>query len=140
MVPLRLIEHQYCARYLACLHRAEDLAHVLQLAAAADHIVEIQPALQVVVDVARHIDAETVATHHCALDLALGQEHRPVELNFMTDRNHSDDRRGAAGLDALEALLCQLGNTDRLEGVINPPLGPSPSTTGASSGPSAVSL
>src|SRR5437588_4736148 len=107
-----LFEHQNRAGDLAGFHRTEGVIDVLQLATLADHVVEVETALQVIIYVARHIDAETVAANHCALNLALGQEHRPVELNLMADRNHSDYGGGAAWLDALKTLLGQLGDAD----------------------------
>src|SRR5437763_14753553 len=77
------VEHQDRARDLACLHRAEGLVHVLELAAAADHLVQLQPALAVELDVARHVDLEAVAAPAAALDLLPPQEHRPVELDLL---------------------------------------------------------
>src|SRR5947209_6289191 len=44
-----LLEHQDGARDLAGLHRAERLVDVLQLAAPADHAVEVQAPLAVVI-------------------------------------------------------------------------------------------
>src|SRR5262249_19313650 len=72
------------------------------------------------------VDAETVATHHSALDLSLREEHGPVKLHLMTNRNHSDDSSGATGLNRLEALLGQFGNADSFECVINSSTGPEP--------------
>src|SRR5205085_6386231 len=113
------VEHQHRAGDLAGLHRAEGLVHVLELAAAADHLVELQPALAVELDVAGHVDLEAVAAHAAALDLLLAQEHRPVELDLLPDRDHADDRRGAARLDAVEALLGRDLEPDRLERVVD---------------------
>src|SRR5438270_6452469 len=113
-----LLKHQHRPRDLARLHRAECLVNILQFASLADHVVEIKAPLKVVIDVTRHIDAETVASHHGSLDLSLGQEHRTVEFNFMADRNHPDDRRGATRLDTLKALLSELCDTDSFEGVV----------------------
>src|SRR5271155_2637778 len=102
MGTFRLFEHQHGACDLARLHCAKRLVDVLQLAAPADHAVEVEAALTVVVEVTWHIDPETVGTHDGTLNLALGQETGAVELDFLSDRNHSNDGRGAAHFEAFE--------------------------------------
>src|SRR5439155_6629207 len=115
----RSVEHQHRARDLARLHRAERLVDVLEPAAATHHLVQLQPSLPVEVDVARHVDLEAIAAHAAALDLFLAQEHRPVELDLLSDRDHADDRRRAAGADAVEALLGRDLQADGLERVVD---------------------
>src|SRR6185437_12348578 len=99
------VEHQNRAGDLAGLHRAEGLVYVGQLSAPRDHIVQVEAALLVEIDIPQHVDAEAVGSHVGALDFALGEELRPVELDLLADRNHADDGRGAARLDAIEAFL-----------------------------------
>src|SRR5258708_39975523 len=84
------VEHQHTASDFAGFHRTKRLVHVFELQPLADHVVEIQPALQVEIDIAWHIDPEPITTHHRTLNLALGEELRSVELDFVADRNHSD--------------------------------------------------
>src|SRR6185503_6984673 len=114
-----LLEHEHGAGHLAGLHGAEGLVDVLQLAAPGDHLVELQPALAVELDVARHVDLEAVAPHAAALDLLLAEEHRPVELDLLPDRDHADDGRGAAGAEAVEALLGGDLEADGLERIVH---------------------
>src|SRR5262245_43161602 len=123
VAAVELVEHQHGASELARLHRAERLVHVLELAATADHLVELQPSLAVELDVARHVHLEAVAAHAAALDLLLAQEHGPVELDLLADRDHPDDGRRAAGTDAVEALLGRDLQTDGLEGIIHASVG-----------------
>src|SRR5437879_6807913 len=99
------VEHQDRARDLACLHRAEGLVHVLELAAAADHLVQLQPALAVELDVARHVDLEAVAAHAAALDPLLAQEHRPVELGLLPPPDPAEPGSRAAGPRAADDPL-----------------------------------
>src|SRR3990170_860170 len=80
------IEHQDRARHLTGLHGAERLVHVLQPAALGDHLIEVQAALEVELDVAGHVDAEAVGTHRAALDLAFGQEGAAVQLHLLSNR------------------------------------------------------
>src|SRR5712692_11611099 len=67
----RLLEHQDGAGDFTRLHRAERLVDIFQLAAARDHAVEIEPALLVELDDARHIDAEAIGSHEASLDALL---------------------------------------------------------------------
>src|SRR5690348_9960518 len=115
----QLVEHQHRARDLARLHRAEGVVDLLELAPATHHLVELQPALPIELDVARHVDLEAVAAHAAPLDPLLAQEHRAVELDLLADRDHADDRRGAARPDAVEALLGRDLQPDRLERVVD---------------------
>jgi hypothetical protein len=54
------VEHQHTARDLSGFHRAERFVYILEFHTLADHVVEVEMALQVKFDVARHIDAEAV--------------------------------------------------------------------------------
>src|SRR5262245_14985353 len=113
-----LVEHQDRARHLAGLHRAKRLVDVLEAATARDHLVELELPLTIQFDVARHVDLEAVRAHGAALDLLLAQERRAVELDLLADRDHADDRRGAARTQTLEHLLGRLLEADRLERVV----------------------
>src|SRR5262245_55135630 len=114
-----LVEHQDRARHLAGLHRAKRLVDVLEAATARDHLVELELPLTIQFDVARHVDLEAVRAHGAALDLLLAQERRAVELDLLADRDHADDRRGAARTQTLEHLLGRLLEADRLERVVH---------------------
>jgi hypothetical protein len=114
-----LIEHQDGARDLAGLHGPEGVVDVGQLAAPGDHLVELEPALPVELDVARHVDLEPVASHAAALDLLLPQEHGAVELDLLPDGDHPDDGRRAARPERVEALLGRQLQPDRLERVVD---------------------
>src|SRR5271170_3491295 len=119
MGTFRLFEHQHGACDLARLHRAERLVDVLQLAAPADHAVEVEAALAVVVKITRHVDTETVGAHDGTLNLALGQETGTVELDLLSDRNHPNDRRCAAHLKAFKTLLGELFYPDRFKRIVD---------------------
>src|SRR5262249_36627524 len=110
-----LLEHQDGACDLAGLHRAERLVDVLEPASPRDHLGQPQEAALIEVDVLRHVDLETVRAHAAALDALLAQEDAALELELLADRDHADDRRGAARADALEALLGRFLEPDRLE-------------------------
>ena len=56
------VEHQHTARDLSGFHRAERFVYILEFHTLADHVVEVEMALQVKFGVARHVDAEAVAT------------------------------------------------------------------------------
>src|SRR5436309_6953831 len=70
----RSVEAQHRTRHFAGLHRAERLVHVFETAFLRDHLVELQPALQIKVEIARHVHAEAVRAHHAALQLLLRQK------------------------------------------------------------------
>src|SRR5687768_3863230 len=114
-----LIEHQNGSGHLAGLHGTEGLVDVLELPAPRDHLVELQAALPVELDVARHVDLEAIAAHAAALDLLLAQEHRSIELHLLPNRDHADDGGRTAGPDAVEALLGGELQPDGLEGVVD---------------------
>src|SRR6186713_2592950 len=99
------VEHQHRAGDLTRLHGPEGLVDLLELAAAGDHLVELQTPLPVQLDVAGHVDLEAIRAHAAALDLLLAEEHGAVELDLLAHRDHADDGGGAARLDAVEALL-----------------------------------
>src|SRR5215207_6697485 len=68
-----LVEQQDRASDLAGLHRAKRLVDILQAAAPRDHLVELEAALAVVVDVSRHVHLEAVRAHAAALHFFLAQ-------------------------------------------------------------------
>src|SRR6187401_2894856 len=78
-----LREDDHAARDLAPAHRREPLVDGVQLDAFRYQLVEFEPALQVEIDVARHIDAEPVRAHVRSLDLFLIQEIGPGNLDFL---------------------------------------------------------
>src|SRR6187397_2259490 len=112
-------EHEDRAGNLARLHGAKRLVHVLEPGAHADHLVQLETALVVEVDVLRHVDLEVVAAHGRALDLLLAQEYAPVQLDLLTHRDHADDRRRATRAQAVERLLSRLLETDRFEAKVD---------------------
>src|SRR5262245_44307568 len=59
----RSVEGQHGPRDLTGLHRAERHVDVAQPPALADHLVELQPALAVEIEIARDVGAELVAAH-----------------------------------------------------------------------------
>src|SRR5580700_8783047 len=113
------VEHQDRARDLASFHRAEGVVDVFEFAALADHVVEVEAALQIEIDVLRHVDAEAVRAHVGALQFALGEKHVAVDFDLLADGDHADDGRGAAGLERVECLLGGFFETDRFERVID---------------------
>src|SRR5271156_3900211 len=92
-----LVEHQHRARDFSRLHSAECFVDVLEFAAARDHVVEVEPSLLIELDDARHVDAEAVRAHEASLDALLVQQREAVHVDFLPNRNHSDNRGDAAG-------------------------------------------
>src|SRR6266540_745426 len=116
---VRRLEHHDGAGHLASLHGAEELVHVLELAAAGDHLVQLEAALPVQLDVARHVHLEAVGAHAAALDLLFAEEHGAVELDLLPDGNHAHHGGGPPGAYAVEALLGGDLEADGLEGVVH---------------------
>src|ERR1019366_2797698 len=104
----KLIEHQHRARDLARLHRAEGLVDVLELAALADHIVEVEPPLLIELDEPWHVDTEAVGAHEATLDALLEQQREAVDVHLLPERHHPDDGGSAAGCERLVGLLGRL--------------------------------
>ena len=88
-----------------------------------DHVVEVEPPLQVEIDVPRHVDAEAIRAHQRALDSPLGEQLGAVDFDLLPHRDHPDDGRGAARRERVEALLGGLLEPDRLERVIDAAVG-----------------
>ena len=81
----RLFEHQHCACDFAGFHRAECFVDVLELAATRDHVVEVEAALLIELDDARHVDAETVRAHEASLDALLVQQREAVDVDLLAE-------------------------------------------------------
>src|SRR5262249_60321407 len=91
--PRSRLEHDDGAGDLAGLHGPEELVDVLELAAAGDHLVELEAPLPIQLDVARHIHLEAGGAHAAALDLLFPPEHGTVELHLLSPRDHAHDGR-----------------------------------------------
>src|ERR1700730_6650445 len=74
------VEHQNGARDFAALHRRKCLVDIFEFRALTDHLVKVESALQVKIDVARHIDAETIAPHHRSFQGPLGEQPRAIDF------------------------------------------------------------
>src|ERR1700722_14282242 len=98
-----------------CLQGCEALVDVGKLDVAGDHVVQLQLTLHIEFEQARHIDAEPVAAHRGALDLAITQEVRAVQFDLGAKRNHADDGRGATWPQHAERLFGGCLGADRLE-------------------------
>src|SRR5579863_5889266 len=109
------IEHQHRARDLARLHRTEGLVDVLEPPVAAHHVVEVEAALPIEIEILGHVEAETIGAHVAALDSFFDEEVTGVELDLLPRRNCADQRRGAARREAVKGLLRHLPAADRLE-------------------------
>src|SRR6185437_13028477 len=99
------VEHQDGAGHLTSFHRAKRFVNIFQTTAARDHFVEFEPSLEIEVDVAWHVLAETVRAHRRALDLLFREERWAIELDFGAHGDHADDRGRAAGRKHFERLL-----------------------------------
>src|SRR5262245_10369159 len=91
---------------LAALDPRQARVHVLERQAQRDHLVEPQAAVEIEIDVARHVDAEAVPAHHRAEDLLLVDhdvEHRQRHLR--AERHDSDQHRAAAAARHRDRLL-----------------------------------
>src|SRR5215467_13101116 len=121
--PRLPLEHHDGAGDLAGLHGPEELVDVLELAAAGDHLVELEASLPIQLDVTRHVHLEAVGSHAAALDPLLAEEHGAVELDLLPHGDHADDRRGATRADAIEALLGGDLEPDGLERVVDTAVG-----------------
>ena len=64
--------------------------------APRDPVVQVQAALQVEIDEARHVDAEPVGAHRATLQPALAEQGMSGQLDFLVVRHHADDGGGAA--------------------------------------------
>jgi hypothetical protein len=104
------------------LHPGERRVDLFERDAGRDHVVEVELALEVHVDVAGHVDAEPVRSHVGALDLLLGQEREARQLDAVADRDHADDGGAASRLQHAEGLLGGDLEADRLEAWSTPPL------------------
>src|SRR4051794_32830783 len=69
-----VVEDDHVARDPARLERGEAFVDLLELDPRRHHLLQVQAALQVELDQARHVGAEAVRSHHAALDAALAQE------------------------------------------------------------------
>src|SRR5208283_2450241 len=90
-----------------------------ELAAARDHIVEVEAALLVELDDARHVDAETVRAHEASLDALLVEQRKAVDVDFLADGDHPDNRGEAAVGERLVGLLGRNLEADRFEGILD---------------------
>src|ERR1051325_3064001 len=88
--------------------------------ALGDHVVQVEPALPVEIEIERDVDAKAVRAHPGGLHLAFRADRHPRELNRRVGRQYADDRRGAADRQAFDRLSAEFGIADRLKGVIDP--------------------
>src|SRR5579859_5273115 len=123
LVFMPSIEHENLASHFASFHRAERLVQIVQAHTPSDHLVELQPALHVEVDVLGHIDLEVIGAHAAALDLLFAQEDAAFELDLLAHRDHADDGGRPAGAQRLEALLGSFLESDGFEGVLHATIG-----------------
>ena len=86
---------------------------------ARDHVVEMQFAGEVELDISGHIHSEPVRTHVRSLEFLLSQEFGTVNFDHGTDGNHPDNGGTAARPDHLECLLRGYFETDGLKGIVD---------------------
>src|ERR1700684_502490 len=91
------VEHDHAAHGLAGLHRGKAFVDLAQFQLGRDPVLQMQPAAHVELDQTGHVDAEMVRAHRRALDLALAQEVKTVQLDLLAERNHADDGRSPPG-------------------------------------------
>src|ERR1700694_5137413 len=65
----------------------------------------MQLAAQVEVDDTRHVDAEMVRPHIRALNTALAEEVKRMQLDLLAERHHADDGRRSAGREHRKRLF-----------------------------------
>ena len=104
---------------LALLHGFEAVVDLVERDARAHELVEHELAVHVEIDVARHVEAETVRAHVGALDLLLGEEVEAVQLDGLADRDHADNGGRAALAQHLPRLFGGLLETDCFEGILH---------------------
>mgnify|MGYP000376962898 CR=1 FL=1 len=80
---------------------ARGIPLAIELAAARNHLVKVEPALEVEIDVPRHVDAEAVGAHETSLDALFEEQRESVHFDFLSERHHPDDRRDAARAEGL---------------------------------------
>ena len=107
--------------HFAAKQGCKRFVDVFQRDLTGNHLIEFQLAVQIHLDVARHVDPETVRAHARTLDFFLLQEVRTVQLDLRAYRNHADHRRRAAFGQHRKRLLRGLFEADGLEGVSTPP-------------------
>src|SRR5216684_1410441 len=75
------IEGQHRPRYFAGFHCAEGFVDVAETAAFGHHVVEVEAALAVEIEVERDVDPEAVGAHARGLHLAFRADRHPGKLN-----------------------------------------------------------
>ena len=86
---------------------------------ARDHVVEMQFAGEVELDISGHIHSEPIRTHVRSLEFLFSQEFGAVNFDHGTDGNHPDNGGTAARPDHLECLLGGYFETDGLKGIVD---------------------
>src|SRR5271166_6785009 len=76
-----LVESQDGACDFAGFHRAEGFVDVAKMAALGHHVVEVEAALAVKIEIERDVVAEAVRAHPRGLHLALRSDRHPWELD-----------------------------------------------------------
>src|ERR1700722_4064793 len=85
-----LLEHHHGAQHLTGGHRAEGLVDFIELDAARYHVVEVEPPLQVEIDIGGDVDTEAVGSHLAAGQLLLLEQVVPLDLDRIGGRHHPD--------------------------------------------------
>jgi hypothetical protein len=101
------------------IHRAKRLIDVLERRAPADHVVEIQAALPIEIEILGHIEMEAIRAHKAALEPLLYEQMPRLEFYLLIRRNCADQRGETARRKAIDTLLEHARIPDRIEGIID---------------------
>src|SRR5215471_2363489 len=96
------------------------LVDLFQRDLTRDHLIELQLAVQIHINVTWHVDTKTVRPHARTLDFFLLQEVRTVQLDLGAYGNHANHRGCAAFGQHIEGLFGGLFEANSLEGVFDP--------------------
>src|SRR5688572_27744841 len=114
----RLVDH-HAADRLAGVHQVEGAVDVRERQLVGDQVVDVELALHVPVDDARHVGAAACAAEGGALPYAAGDELEGARLDFLAGAGHADDHRHPpAAVAALERLAHEIHVADAFEAVI----------------------
>src|ERR1700729_221756 len=82
----------------APLQVTETFVHLIQRNPVRDHLIEVQAILEIQVDVTGNVDPETTRPHEGTLERLSTEESRPRDLDYLSGRDHADDRGRATSL------------------------------------------
>src|SRR5437763_4382270 len=118
------VEDDHRAGHLASRHGRKAVVDLVELDPGRHELVQLEPAIEVQVDVAGHVLTEAVGAHGRPLNLLLVEEVDAGQLEVGPWGDHADDRRRPTLLQHAERLLGGDLQADGLERVVDTAAGP----------------